>query len=581
MQRAQSAFSAGSTVITLENKDKIRQSPHNDALLGKYKMIGEAEVRKWISSSSTMLDIAICTSDELPTNIKNIGPEEIDQDIKKAFPDQLGAFPTQKSQRLLQRVAARVTRRIALRQSEKLEVSSEGLLHSWFSPVFSELTSLVPIRHLARAYARDPKNQIIAVKLETQSFTALNGWGDNSVEPLYLACELRRRNVPVFLYLGDELSDPKLTFNLSPNWTRRNYPRFYRDSKFRSVMCKNTIRRPEVFSVPENIKKCERPGFLQRLVASKLRRSKCRFEIHLDAGPEVDGIRTFSVPNNATSLDRAFVDLMSPLTTQVAHFYKSKLAGKPVETAHVADNATLEGGLLAAEVVKQGGNVHLWPHSANVVHLEAHDPKSVSQITVAVRSTGAYWEKAFGPDKVIINRNSILPEHAPMGRFEEEQPLNIILFAGAHFLRRVPLLNYAGHEATWTTTLDTLLSADVDFLVKHKSKWETRHWISQRTPNPEKLRFSNKHANKLQLPNMVFVCVSLTSTAILEGIARGIPGFVVRDVPVDETPHYDPDSVPFIRSEQLGTFLGSLKSKASWNELREKQRTWFECETRS
>lgn len=539
----------------------------------------ESDLLEWIASSNSMFDIAACKREELPSSVRVIGPQEIDQDLKGAFSEKLGAFPTHKVQRLLQRVAARVARRIAKDHADRLGVAISGLRHAWFHPIFSELTSLVPIRHLARIYAKDPIDKIFAIEVPSRSFITLNAWNTNYVEPLYLAHELRRRRCPVFLLLADDLDQPKLSFQLSDRWLRKGYPRYSHDTGFKSVLCKNAVRRSDLVVKETNTKNTRKPGVLARYVSSRFRGKSYRFSIEVAEGPSPNGVRTYNVAHGATSLDQAFVDLLGPLTKQVADWYRSEMDGKPVQIAHVADHASLEGGLLSAEVVRQGGKIYVWPHSANVVHVEAHDPKNVARVTVAVRSTAAHWAKRFGSENVVVNPKAILPETSAIPDFDETQPLHVVLFAGAHFLRRVPLFDYARHKTTWNKTLSTLQSANINLVIKHKSVWEKRDWISKRATDPANLTFTNVHANKLRSPNMLFMCVSLTSTAILEGIARGIPGVVVRDIPVDETPHYDPEYVPCLPSHQLDAFLTGLNSKAAWETLRDRQSRWLRHET--
>jgi hypothetical protein len=79
---------------------------------------------------------------------------------------------------------------------------------------------------------------------------------------------------------------------------------------------------------------------------------------------------------------------------------------------------------------------------------------------------------------------------------------------------------------------------------------------------------------------MLFLSISMTSTAILEGIARGIPGMVVRDMPVEETPYYDPHCIPIVPSQDIATRIQQLNSKAAWESLSETQNQWFIRETK-
>ena len=541
--------------------------------------VTENDIRHWLASSNTLFDIAVCDPSDLPETVCVIGPQDITRDIETVFTTQMGAVPLHKAQTLLQRVAGRAARILAQAQTRTLDIAPEGLRHAWFYAVFSELTSLVPVRHLARHYARTKRGQVIAIPLESFTLTALNGWQKNDAEVLYLAHELRRQNCLVFLYTTQEAPEPRLSFALSGRLLPKGYPRYLRSPDSTSVLSRTTLRRPDYVAAQCNTKSRRSPGIISRFLTFKQLRRRCAFTTELHAGPDLGGCRTYHVPQDAPTARDAFVTLMTPLTRQVADWFKSELHDKPVATAHVPDHANLEAGLLGAQVVRQGGSVHIWPHSANVVHHNAHTPKNVANVTVAARSTGTVWAKSFGPDKITVQADAILTENAPAPGYDPDAPLHVIVFAGAHLLRRVPLLDCVGHKATWSKTLDTLLSADCETLIKPKSVWETRDWITERAKPGADLRFTNVHANKLMHPNMIFLCVSATSTAILEGIARGVPGMVVRDIPVDETPAYCPDSIPYVASSQLADVMANLNSAQAWTDLLGRQRAWFERET--
>ncbi|MEM7718485.1 MAG: hypothetical protein AAF222_04720 [Pseudomonadota bacterium] len=141
--------------------------------------IDEAGFRDAIKSSNSLFDIVVFNSQDIPEFVKVISPDDVDRDVKSTFTVSLGAFPVAKSSRLMQRMAARVARKLAARYTGAFDVSISGLQHAWFYPIFSELTSLVPIRHLARSYAKAAPDQVIGVRLETGVLTALNGWGEN------------------------------------------------------------------------------------------------------------------------------------------------------------------------------------------------------------------------------------------------------------------------------------------------------------------------------------------------------------------------------------------------------------------
>lgn len=49
---------------------------------------------------------------------------------------------------------------------------------------------------------------------------------------------------------------------------------------------------------------------------------------------------------------------------------------------------------------------------------------------------------------------------------------------------------------------------------------------------------------RIDLPNMLFVSISMGSSALLEGLSRGIPGLVVRDFPVRDYTTLDGEAFP-------------------------------------
>lgn len=525
-----------------------------------------------------MFDIAVCPADQIPDGCTIIDQSARDADFRAAFPDAFGAMPLHTCQGLMQRMSARLSRRFAKAQSKHLGISVNGLQNAWFHPVFSEVCTLVPTRHLARRYARTQPDTVFAIEIKATSLTALTGWRPNEIEPIYLAYELRRRGLPAFLFVED-LAQPNMTFTLSKNWLPKGYPEFQSDRSRATVLCNKAMRQRGYVAKQAGATRRVRPGLFSRLRRSGLPGVQNSLTLDLREGPALGTIKTFSSGPDHLKLDAAFEQLIGPLTQQVSAWQSTQLAGRSVTSAHISDHGTLEGGLLAAEVTKGGGKVHVWPHSANLVHMDVHHDSDLAQVTMAAKSTAAHWKQHIDPKKVKIDPRAVLPDVPRAPEYDESKPLHVILFAGSHSLRRVPLFNYAGHTRTWSNALDAMQQANVDLSIKHKSIWEDRAWIKGRASDPTQLTFQRTHANKLRLPNMVFMAISATSTALLEGIARGIPAVVVRDIPIEETPHYPPVIIPCLPSANLGNFLADLNGKAAWDALRDRQYAWFRSET--
>lgn len=538
----------------------------------------QTDLQEWLAQSQSPFDVLVCKDHQLPSGFEILDGAKIDRIWRSASEGWVGTGPLHKAQFPMQHIAHRVARKLAKSNADQVGVSVNGLRNAWFHPVLSELATLIPIRHLARKLAAQGNGKSFAIPLRSRDFVALNSWHKNDIEPIYLAYELRRHKVPVVLFIDDD-GRSDFSFQLSTEWLSRGYPQVRRNKSFSTVMCKRAIRNASYVSEKSGAKRKHKPSFFTYQRHFGINPKPTKMRLNSQKGPSFGGLQVLSAPSDTPSLDSGFIELIGPLTKKVAKWYRQELKDRPVRRACISDHATFEGGLLAAEVVKKGGMLEIWPHSANLVHMHVHDPKEVAHVTVVARSTAAHWKKAFGAEKVSINSRSLLPEISAPIRSDARLPIHVILFAGAHALRRWPLVDYQRHTETWSRVLKDLLNSNVELTIKHKSSWETRDWIRGLAPKNAKLRFSRTHANKLNSPNMLFMSISMTSTATLEGIARGIPGLTVRDAPIIETPYYDPDFIPCLPSEKVADYIADLHVEGAMDSLREKQRIWFERET--
>lgn len=458
-----------------------------------------------------------------------------------------------------------------------MDLHPDGLCNAWYVPVYSEFTSVLPLRFLARHLVRKYAGGLFAIPLGTSQKTALQFWKPNELECLFLAGRLRREGAAVCL-VSDDRALRRIDIAMSKAWLRKPFPEFRRNASSSAVMCNYAIRRPGVAAAADGTDTRVRPGLFE--LPGFLFAKPARLSIALPKGASIGNCRVLSPPQDQVpSLEQGFLTLIAPQTEKVAAWYRAQLGARPVETVHIADHTSFEGGLLAGEVFRKGGAAQLWPHSANVVHLSLHAPRNVAAVTTAARSTADHWVQRFGPERVRVDARAILPDMPPAPDFDAAQPLSVVLFAGAHRLLRMPLMSYRVHAQSWTDTLAALARSGVDCKLKHKSIWETREWIKGRAPDGAELDFTNVKSTKLMLPNMVFVSISLTSTALFEGVARGIPCFTVQETPAIETPYYDPAVIPCIPSSEVEGFLATLRTKPAWTALRDRQAEWFRKET--
>ncbi|NHA01630.1 hypothetical protein G5V59_22790 [Nocardioides sp. W3-2-3] len=109
---------------------------------------------------------------------------------------------------------------------------------------------------------------------------------------------------------------------------------------------------------------------------------------------------------------------------------------------------------------------------------------------------------------------------------------------------------------------------------------DTEHWLFRTVGRTAHWQPVYIHGRRLDLPNQVFVSVSVGTTALLEGIAGGTPGFVVRDFPVRDYTTLDADAFPTLTVPGALDLLRGLATREGYDGLLQRERAWARTETR-
>lgn len=553
--------------------------PHNDL-----DSLEACNLADWVRQSGSPLTLLQGASADIPNGSYVLDEAERDRLFQGAFAKHVGSYPIHRASELTTRVAKRVVTRLVKSHADKSELDAKGLATASFYPMQAELLTMVPVRHLVRNLAATLTERIVILPISQSDFTVVQGWAQNALEPIFFVLELHRRGIAAALWLeNSDHSKPisALTFRLSKSWLPKQRPSFWHSKDFSHLLCKTAMRKPKVAMEMHDIRQCRRKGvFSSRNIPIKAQIPwPSATSVSLTQGPRFGDVATYNVTQDGPNLGAAFCQMMGRVAESYSTWLQKELGGKKVKTVHIADHATLEGGLLAYEAAKRGGAIHIWPHSSNAVQPMLHEPINVSGITMAVKTTADIWAKRFGKSKLKVDPLTILPELRPAPDFDDSFPLYVVLFSGAFALQRMPFVDYAKHDATWRNVLKTLQSSDLKFAVKARPTWETEAWIKARAHDPATLAFEATHATKLSSPNMLFASISLTSTALIEGIARGIPGFVVQDTKVGDTHFIDAGGFPCLRSEDVPGFVAEMKDTKAWTALRDQQRDWYVAQT--
>jgi hypothetical protein len=84
---------------------------------------------------------------------------------------------------------------------------------------------------------------------------------------------------------------------------------------------------------------------------------------------------------------------------------------------------------------------------------------------------------------------------------------------------------------------------------------------------------------RLDHPNMIYLSIDYGSTALLEGIARGVPCMIVREQPIVDYTLLSEAVVPIGDAEAIWACIGRCRDPAHYERLARSQIDWLTAET--
>lgn len=272
----------------------------------------------------------------------------------------------------------------------------------------------------------------------------------------------------------------------------------------------------------------------------------------------------------------------APFLEHVAWAAHKDVVRRGIREAHVADYLLPEGVIVGDAVRRAGGRVVLHPHSSNPVHLQARRADTFDEVE-AVTATGVeMWRERF-PEHVVRHVPGSVITPAPARPFVPGAPLSVVIFGGMATMGRTPWIDLDRHAQSYRDLfagfeeLQRELALDIYFKPRGPAG-DTEHWLFRTVGRTARWQPVYIHGRRLDLPNQVFVSVSVGTTALLEGIAGGTPGFVVRDFPVRDYTTLDADEFPTLAVPGALDLLRTLASPEGYDGLLGRERAWARTE---
>lgn len=505
--------------------------------------------------------------------------------------DHLGTIPAYKSLRFSQKVAGKITTTLARRYSKTLCIPEQSLIEAWFFPVWTELCYLIPIRHLARQLSREAAGDLILIKLPTKNGYYLSYWGPNALERIWLAYTLRRcgANVAIVLDPLDLLPEiipyilrpfPAWEFSAVNSTQNKRHHAVVSASGMRGLshilsMIANPLVVQSVFTFnahshfKASVHEYASPlpeiviNFVRQAYQPVIEKSVCHYVCEL--------------PN--TDLGVWFNNVIGNRTQSVAIAAARIVNEHSITEAHVCDHMFFESGLVSGAVREKGGKIVLWPHSIGTdeVGMTLRLLAPPSEINCVTKNDALHWKSKFPLSLINVRSDLMLSKGLIPQRLDPSKPLTVVLINGAHFMARMPTLNYRAHEESYRRLLLALLilSPHIRITCKAKNPWETIEWLRSLAPKGLVIEEITEHPTSISLPNMIFISVSLLSAALMEGLGRGIPCMVVREAPVEDYLQIDSIEVPIGTVELITMEIIRCLDHSYLKLLIERQLRWY------
>lgn len=207
--------------------------------------------------------------------------------------------------------------------------------------------------------------------------------------------------------------------------------------------------------------------------------------------------------------------------------------------------------MIAHAVRARGGEVFLWPHSSNAAHPLMYEEGDVAAVRCTTNSSARVWSARLPDTPCIVQSDLILQPCAAPRPSTPGAPLTIVIFASVHALRRMPFVDRHGHEDSYRRLFRALTDMAPQVRILFKPKWESTEWLRGVLGPSIVFEETNRTSLELDEPNMIYMTVSYGSTALLEGLSRGIPCMIVREVAVEDYTGIDSAFVPIAKVDEV------------------------------
>ncbi len=456
------------------------------------------------------------------------------------------------------------------------------LARSWYMTAHTELCWILPARELARLLVCKAEGRAIVLPFLGDRQIYFGEWTKTDPDVLYLVLFLKKLDAITYFVRSDEKAHGKGRWDLrlepSPLWNHDQNVHVYAKHGLHPFALRGSNQ------VLAKVQKLAWGRTARWKTGRQKRRQKpvCQVNelpsFHLSF-TEVRDTRLLALDVDLVALRR-----QSHLSVRRHTHRNFRLARRWVQrhglqVAHICDEPSFGSSIFSAAVESLGGGLVLWPHSTNPCAVGAYRGARLKAVHATMKRSAVAWAKDYPSIEVRVQPDLRLPKIRQGAAYVPGAPLHLILIGSGTHMHRYPIVHLARHRTALKTAIESIDQLGLAYRCFHKPKpgYETPELF--RTFAPAGLSYGTIETSlaELDYPNMVFISISLGSSALVEGCAWGFPVVTVKDYDWND---YAP--VPWqTPSALLGAHLQQLTSPSNWARRLRAQQDWLKQELRA
>ena len=440
----------------------------------------------------------------------------------------------------------------------------------WFL-CWTELCNIIPIRSVLKNLRESFYNKTILIALHSNKLTIFEEWRENGdILPLLIYFELKKIGANPLLVLPPEQDPSELILNINTEIIQTQLlvndgvlfcPKATRGAqKAVHLIWNNLDSTKRIDNLSLSLKNWPSSSVQIKLQDHNVNFGSARITLHQSS---------LAWPHYSNLIRQEFMKIL-----QVAYKTIEQLAVKySLFEANICDHLFVDTALIAGCIRSRGGKVKLWPHSASMP-LNNHYKVAPSTI-VRVYKDKETKHPSFHSTKTIVRSELMFSPPSKICNIVNGEKQNIILIGGAAKLNQMPLFDILGHENTVRAFFSGLSKrqSNINVYIRPKGQWSPFRWFESLAEF--NLIEAPASPSEITLPNMTFVCITQSSTALIEGVGRGIPGIIIREINAVDYFPLEESLFPHMEVREALETIDSFNDQDNYISYWERQSTWF------